>query len=181
MSTTDLNLEKTGSLLKPDPVGRLVRLGFAALVLYYSYVLFSVHESLVLANGQVRDLLWNGIIPGLFLVSYIINIGFSRDWKKKPAIFSLILLLIAAGYNYVAIGSYEGLYLAYTLAIWEFYLSLHLGLAFLIAGLIASPGCEMRAFHHLFSLITANPTHEHICPVGPLNGIDRWEASLSRK
>ena len=177
MSTTDLNLKKTGSLPIPGPVGRLARLGFAALVLYYSFGIYAVKDSLVLQNEHLNNLLWNGLIPSLFLVNYIINIGYSRDWKKKPMIFSGIFLLFATGYNYLALGNLEGIYLAYTLAIWEFYLSVHLGMAFLITAVIGTPGCEMRAFHHLYSKITGNPTKEHICPVGPLNGLDRWEAS----
>ena len=181
MSKTDLNLRTTGSLQKPGPVGRLARLGFAALVLYYSFGIYTVQDNLVLQNGHVNKLLWNGLIPSLFLVNYIINIGYSRDWKKKPMIFSGILLLLAAGYNYFILGNLEGIYLAYTLATWEFYLSVHLGMAFLIAAVIGTPGCEMRAFHHLYSKITDNPTKEHICPVGPLNGLDRWEASRAGK
>jgi len=180
MSSTDLNLKKMGSLPKPGPVGRIVRFGFAVMLLNYAYALYSVNTSFVLPNGQIRSLLWNGLIPGVFLVSYIINIGYSRDWNKKPAIFSAVVMILAAGFNYFMLGSIEGVYVAYTVAIWEFYLSIHLGLAFLIASLIATPGCEMRAFHHLYSILSGNPTQEHICPVGPLNGIDRWEARNSK-
>ena len=48
----------------------------------------------------------------------------------------------------------------------------------IIASLIGTPGCEMRAFHNLYSRITGIPTKEHYCPVGPLHPIDQWEARL---
>ncbi len=71
----------------------------------------------------------------------------------------------------------ETLVLARTIHIWQLYLSTHLGLAFLVSAVIATPGCEMRAFHHFYSLVTGNATKEHLCPVGPLHPIDQWEAA----
>jgi hypothetical protein len=53
-------------------------------------------------------------------------------------------------------------------------------MAFIIATLIGTPGCEMRAFHDLYSRLTGIPTKEHYCPVGPLHPIDQWEAGRSR-
>ncbi len=59
---------------------------------------------------------------------------------------------------------------------WELYVFCHLGIAFILAAVIGAPGCEMRAFHDLYSRITGAPTKEHYCPVGPLHPIDQWEA-----
>ncbi|MBU2676993.1 MAG: hypothetical protein KJP16_07900, partial [Gammaproteobacteria bacterium] len=66
--------------------------------------------------------------------------------------------------------------LAQTLWVWEVYAFGHLGLAFLVSGLIGTPGCEMRAFHDLYSRVSGMPTKEHFCPIGPLHPIDQWEA-----
>ena len=65
--------------------------------------------------------------------------------------------------------------LAWSIWSWELYIFAHLGTAFLIASLIGTPGCEMRAFHDLFSRVTGIATKEHACPVGPLRPIDDWE------
>jgi len=43
-----------------------------------------------------------------------------------------------------------------------------------------TPGCEMRAFHHLYTKITGKPTNEHHCPVGPLHPVDQWEAARQK-
>ena len=53
--------------------------------------------------------------------------------------------------------------LARVIWVWELYVFVHLGTAFLIAGVIGTPGCEMRAFHDLYSRLTGVPTKEHCC------------------
>jgi len=135
--------------------------------------------SLVADDGHIRTLLWNGIVPGLFLISYVINIGFSRSWGKKPAIVSAAMILTVAGIGYLSQSSIETQLLAQAIWIWELYVFSHLGLSFLIAGIIGTPGCEMRAFHDLYSRTTGKSTKEHYCPIGPLHPIDQWEARRS--
>lgn len=172
----DLKLDEPGSLPRPGPIGRLVRLAFGALCLSHVYWLIQVSNSLLGSDGQIRSILWNGIVIGLFLVSYVVNIGYSRAWKKWPAIVSACALLLVAAYGYFTAGTAETQLLAYVLWAWEFYVFAHLGSAFIVAALIGTPGCEMLAFHDLYSRITGNPTKEHYCPIGPLNPIDQWEA-----
>lgn len=179
MATTDLKLDDPGSLARPGPIGRLVRLAFGLLCAWYVKGLIDVSDSLVTSDGHVRTLIWNGILPGLFLISYVVNIGFSRAWRKWPAIVSAIVILAVAGVGYFLRGNIETELLARTIWTWEIYLFSHLGLAFLIAGVIGTPGCEMRAFHDLYSRITGVPTKEHFCPIGPLHPIDQWEARRS--
>ncbi len=176
MATTDLKLDEAGTLTPPGPVGRLVRLLFGALCVWYVTGLIDVQDSLVDQQGHVRAFIWNGILPGLFLVSYVINIGFSRAWKKWPAIASAGVFLAVAAYGMLSAGSVETVLLARTIWIWSFYLFTHLGLAFLLSALLGTPGCEMRAFHDLYSRLSGKATKEHHCPVGPLSAIDRWEA-----
>ncbi len=175
MATTDLTLDDPGSLPRPGPFGRLARLGFGAACAWYVIVLWLVRDHLM-AGDSLRPLVWNGIPVGLFLVSYIINIGYSRAWKKWPAFVSAAVFAIIAGYGYLTSGTLETGLMAGVVWVWELYLFLYLGAAFLIAAVIATPGCEMRAFHDLFSRMTGIATKEHYCPVGPLHPIDQWEA-----
>jgi len=171
MATTDLKLDEPGSLPRPGPVGRLVRLGLGVLCLWYVYGLIHVSASLIAADGSIRPVIWNGIVFGLFLVSYVVNIGFSQAWKKWPAVVSAAMLAIIAGVGYAMAGTIETNLLARSIWVWELYIFSHLGLAFIIAGAIGTPGCEMRAFHDLYSKLTGVPTKEHYCPVGPLHPI----------
>ena len=94
MSTTELKLDEPGSLPRPGPTGRLVRLGFGAVCLWYVYGLLQLNANLFGADGHVSMVVWNGIVIGLLLVSYVINIGYSRAWKKWPAFVSAGALLL---------------------------------------------------------------------------------------
>jgi len=181
MATTDLRLDEPGSLPRPGPLGRLVRFGFGGACLWYVYGLSQVSGDLVNDSGSIRPVVWNGILIGLFLISYVVNIGFSRAWKKWPAFISAGVFALIAGIGYLTAGTVETSYLAGGVWVWEVYLFSHLGFAFIIAGVIGTPGCEMRAFHDLYSRLTGVPTKEHYCPVGPLHPIDQWEAGRSRR
>ncbi len=176
MATTDLRLEEPGSLPRPGPIGRTVRLALGLLCAWYVQGLLVVSNQLITDSGHITAVIWNGAAVGLFLISYVINIGFSRAWKKWPAFFSAGLFLAIASYGYLTTGSAETPILGRTAWAWTVYLYAHLGASFIISGLIGTPGCEMRAFHDLYSRLTGNPTKEHYCPVGPLHPIDQWEA-----
>ena len=179
MATTDLKLDEPGSLPKPGPVGRVVRLLFGLLCLWYVSELLAVAGTLIASDGHILLLVWNGILPGVFLISYVINIGFSRSWGKMPAVVSAALLALAALAGYLSSGTVETTLFARVAWAWELYVFAHLGLSFVLAALIGTPGCEMRALHDLYSRITGNPTKEHYCPIGPLHPIDQWEARRS--
>ena len=175
MATTDLKLDEPGSLPKPGPVGRVVRFLFGVLCLWYVSELIAAADSLIASDNHVLPLVWNGILPGLFLISYVVNIGFSRSWGKMPAIASAGLLAVAALASYLSLGTVETVLFARAAWIWEVYLFAHLGLSFVLAAVIGTPGCEMRALHDLYSRITGVSTKEHYCPIGPLHLIDQWE------
>jgi len=176
MATTDLRLDEPGTLTRPGPVGRLTRLVFGAICIWYLAELADIYGSLLDNSGHVRSVIWNGILPALFLVSYVINIGFSRPWKKWPAFASAGVFLLLAAYGYFRQGTAETEILAGTIWLWELYLFSHLGLSFLLSALLGTPGCEMRALHDLYSRLTGKPTKEHYCPAGPLSAIDKWES-----
>tara|TARA_R110002049_G_scaffold130820_1_gene289270 strand:- start:1598 stop:2134 length:537 start_codon:yes stop_codon:yes gene_type:complete len=175
MESTDLKLNEPGTLTRPGPIGRGVRLVFGALCLWYVVGLIGIGDNLLDMNGSIHTTIWNGILPGLFLISYVINIGFSRPWRKWPAIISAAVFLAVATFGYFSTGSAETALLARTIWLWELYVFGHLGLSFFVAAFIGTPGCEMRALHDIYSRLSGRPTKEHHCPVGPLSAIDRWE------
>lgn len=181
MPTTDLKLDDPGSLPRPGSIGRVVRLLFGFLCLWYVQGLVQVAGSLFDDDGHIRPVVRNGIIIGLFLISYVVNIGYSRAWKKWPAFISGGAFLVIAGFGYVTEEVFETTLLARSIWGWEIYLFSHLGGAFVVSSLIGTPGCEMRAFHDLYSRLTGTPTKEHFCPVGPLHSIDQWESARSQR
>ena len=158
MATTDLKLDEPGSLPRPGPIGRLLRLAFGLICAWYVFRLVGVAGDLMSGDIHIRPIVSNGVFVGLFLISYIINIGFSRAWKKWPALISGVVFLALAGIGYVARGTIETNLLAHAVCAWEIYLLSLLVGAFLIASVIGPPGRELRAFLHLFTRITDIPT-----------------------
>ena len=181
MATTDLKLNEPGSFPRPGPIGRVVRLAFGILCLWHVVKLLLVTGNLFDSDGHVKSVIWNGIIIGLFLVSYVINIGYSKAWKKWPAVFSACIFLLIAVAGYIMQGNVETKLLAWLIWGWELYVFSHLGLAFIVSSVIGSAGCEMRSFHALYSRLTGIPTKEHYCPIGPLHPIDQWEARRTQR
>ena len=180
MATTDLKPDEPGSLPRPGPIGRLVRLAFGLICAWYVQGLLDVSSQLMDSSGHVRPVIWNGIFVGLFLVSYIINIGYSRSWKKWPAIVSGSVFILVAVYGFYSQGMLETAMLAQSIWVWELYIFAHLGLSFLLSALLGTPGCEMRAFHHLWTILTGKETKEHYCP-GFLDGIDKRETNRAKE
>lgn len=177
MPTTDLKLTDKGSLPKPGPLGRLLRLGLAYLVLIgFVYEIWDDRVMLTTGDFEPYGLIWNGILIGLFLVSYIINIGYSRSFKKWPALVTAVGLGLLALYDYSTTGDWTGVAFGTGFFIWSMYLFSHLGVCFLISAIIGTPGCEMRALHDLFSKVSKVGVKEHLCPVGPIQPLDNWES-----
>jgi hypothetical protein len=127
MATTDLKLEKPGTLMRPGPIGRLLRLGFAALCLALVWDLVATTE-FIDETGQVKSVIWNALVFSIFLISYVINIGFSRNWKKWPAIVASIILLTIAGGGFAMTGNPESELLAAAIWTLDLYVFTHLGL-----------------------------------------------------
>lgn len=63
---------------------------------------------------------------------------------------------------------------------WLGYFYGHLGVSFLLAAAIGTPGCEMRSIPELIGRARGTPSHEHRCPVGFLARIDEWERGRMR-
>ncbi|MFQ5534454.1 MAG: hypothetical protein ACE5EM_06495 [Sphingomonadales bacterium] len=180
MATTDLKLDEPGTLPRPGPIGRLARLVLGALCLMYLYDLVGDREQLWAGDTAILPAILQGhivgFVIGFWLISYVVNIGFSRSWGKKPALVSAIMFGLIAGVGQYGTGGWASPAMGIAAFLWLVYFFGHLGTAFVLSGALATPGCEMRAFHHLWTMITGIPTKEHYCPVGPLHPLDQWEA-----
>ena len=113
----------------------------------------------------------------LYAFNYVVNIGFSRNWKFYPTLVSVLIIGGVAGANYLLTATANSLFLGALIVAWMGYFYSHLGLSFVLSALIATPGCEMRALPELFGKITNRETKEHYCPSSIISGIDRWESN----
>ena len=111
---------------------------------------------------------------GLVLTPYVVNIGFSQNWKQWPRFAVVGIAAILAIADVLIYGSWWALPFGVFSLIWFLYWSSHLGFSFVLSAVIATPGCEMRAIPHFWTVMTGRKTREHYCP-GPFDRIDRWE------
>lgn len=172
-----IRFDEPGSLAKPGPIGRSVRLVLGTLLLWLVWQLTTRAST-----PDWNDLtLWLLVWLGLVLVPYVVNIGFGVNWGAWPRILSAAMLLGVAAVSYMTATSPGVSPLLWATAnIWMIYIFAHLGASFLLAALLATPGCEMRAMPHLLGLLFKYEVREHYCP-GFIHSIDRWEHGLHTK
>ncbi|TDJ22749.1 MAG: hypothetical protein E2O58_10280 [Gammaproteobacteria bacterium] len=171
-----LELVEPGSLAPPGPLGRGVRFMLGAGCLW---AVWQVIQNIgpVVASPITATLhlpLAMLMAMALWIINYVVNIGFSRSWGRRPASLSLVGYLALALVGLALNGDADGPILGVPLFAWLVYFYSHLGLSFVLAGLMATPGCEMRAIPALVGRMIHRPSAEHQCP-GFIATIDDWE------
>jgi hypothetical protein len=170
-----LELVEAGTLMRPGPVGRLVRFALGALCLYALWVVV-VNLNVLVANPvSMLTELTVMTVAAILVFNYVVNIGFSKSWNRRPLFVSVTVLLLSAGLAFVWSGSFDSLIFGVPLTLWLVYFYLHLGASFVVAALIGTPGCEMRSIPELIGRTTGKLSKEHHCPAAFITRIDAWE------
>lgn len=168
------------TLPPPGPIGRAVRLVLGAACLSVVAAV-ATHVSWFF-SGRALDEggLWLLTLVGIYMLPDVVNIGFSRAWKRRSVLgFTALLLGVTAVAGRVMYGSVATAPTGTMVSVGLLYVYGHLGASFVLAAVLATPGCEMRAMPHLRALIAGGRTRERYCP-GVLTPIDRWEWKLRR-
>ncbi len=174
-SPLELRLDEPGSLRRPGPIGRLVRLAWGVFLAFATYTVWMDRYVFVGWTFPIQPFWWAGSVALLTVFPYIINIGFGVAWKAWPRIVVIAAMLVGIAVNLALYGSVWSPDLGWFVVAWQLYAMIHLGVSFLLAAAIATPGCEMRALPHLWTLLTGRATKEHYCP-GHIDTVDKWEA-----
>ena len=170
-----LELVDAGSLVRPRTIGRTVRLLLGVFCLYVFAELFYYYEWTTSQPFSSLDDRFLVLLAPLWIFNYVVNIGFGKSWGRRPLIISLTALGIAACTAYLVTDSLNSPIFGIPLNLWLVYFYGHLGLSFMLAALIGTPGCEMRAIPELFGRIRRLPSEEHQCPVSFITRVDEWE------
>jgi hypothetical protein len=179
-SKVETVFEEQGSLTKPGPIGRIVRFLFGAWLLWAAYTLLRSWSGLVDTTPPGRMDLWVFVIFAFWVTPYAVNIGFTQNWRRAPQVAVAVLAAVALVIDLAVYGTWWAPPLGVLVWVWLVYLSAHLGSSFVLSALVATPGCEMRAIPHLWSLATGRSTKEHYCPGAFLDRIDRWETQRAQ-
>ncbi|MCZ6642349.1 MAG: hypothetical protein O7F71_12295 [Gammaproteobacteria bacterium] len=170
-----LELVDAGTLTRPGPIGRLLRLALGVLCLYAFAEIVYYFESTTMQPFSSLDNRLLLLLAPLCVFNYVVNIGFSKSWGRKPLIGAAIFLSTAAVSAYLVSGSFDSPLFGAPLNLWFMYFYGHLGLSFVFSALLATPGCEMRAIPELIGRVSGHSSDEHHCPAGFITQIDEWE------
>jgi hypothetical protein len=172
-----LALVEEGALGRPGPVGRFVRLVLGIACLYAIYELLLYHEAIINTPLSVLPNIALLAIGAILIISYVVNIGFGVSWGRWPSYVSVAAALLFATMSWLAFGTPDHPLFGMALWGWLVYFYLHLGLSFVLAAAIATPGCEMRSIPDLIGRVRGRAAREHHCPAAFVSRIDAWERS----
>ncbi len=168
--------DRPGTLERPRPIGRLVRLGLGAACLYLVWVLL-VHGGIWQLGNLV---MWVWFVFGIWVLPPVVNIGFGKAWGVWwPRAGAMLVTLGAVVAGYLIEGTVLADPLWWVMKGLMIYVYGHMGLSFLLSAILATPGCEMRAIPQLIGIIMRRPSAEHYCP-GFIDTVDRWESKLKK-
>lgn len=167
-----------GTLPRPGPVGRAVRFVLGVLCLFLVAEILTAASPFFSGRALTESSVWVVALIGLYVFPDVVDIGFGRAWKPLYLRGSLVAGAAAAALaSWTMYGSAFAPPLGTFASTWLLYTFSHLGISFLLATFLATPGCEMRSIPQLWALISGRTVSEHYCP-GVLTPIDRWEAKL---
>lgn len=169
-----------GDLLKPGVMGRIGRFIFG---LGSIWVLLNLlPQAAFFMSNEFPDNLSYWFIVGItFLVLHeVINIGFNVAWGRQPQVAFLGAGAIAIVLDLIFYGTVWAWPLNLLIFLLLVYTHLHLGVSHLLAVVLGTPGCEMRAIPHLRTLVWGGDVQAQVCP-GHWDAVDRWEAKQGRQ
>ncbi len=170
--------KEPGTLPKPRLVGRIVRLivGIASM-LFVLFLLAGGKQDIVTTHLPSELIVWAGIAVGLYVFSDVVDIGWRLGWGKYPLVAIGGLAVVFGAWSFVQYGSWWSYPLGWFVYLWLLYTYGHLGIAYVLAGVLASPGCEMRSIPYLWALLSGKESPEHACQgLVDVSKIDEWES-----
>lgn len=170
-----LALLEQGTLERPGPYGRLVRLVLGILCSFTVYELFRIDTFIIQSPVTAIPGIIPMVIVAACIFNYVVNIGFGKSWGRWPLYISIAGFLTIAAISWLTFGSPDHPLPGIALWLWLLYLYAHLGFSFLLAAIIGTPGCEMRAIPEFVGKLSGRAVAEHPCPAACITKIDEWE------
>jgi hypothetical protein len=176
-----LELADPGSLMRPGPIGRLIRLVLGSACLYGLDYLLVHREAIIATPVSTLPNLVVLVVVAFWIVNYVVNIGFGKSWGRWPSYVSAIVMMTSATIGWVIKGTPDNSILGVCLWLWLVYFYSHLGFSFVLAALIATPGCETRSIPQLLGRLSGRKVQEHQCPASLITRIDLWESTTRKQ
>ena len=120
-----LQFVKVGSLERPGPVGRLVRLGLGIACMYALYVLLLYHQTIIDRPVSVLPNIAVMVFAATIILNYVVNIGFGKSWGRWPSYLTLASAAALAGLGWILFGTPDHPVLGVALWLWLLYFYAH--------------------------------------------------------
>lgn len=162
------------------PIGRLARLAVGTMQLYYVGAILTQIEFVKNSSPPRGVGFWIFVVSAFGLLSWTVNLAFLRKWASRPFVVAMVVVLGAAGFDLFYYGSMWAPPLTMVIVAVTLYVHGHMGLCHVLAGLIATRGCEMRAIPHLIAMLRGRGAQFQVCP-GFWRPLDEWESNWKRR
>lgn len=161
-------------------IGRIGKFLIGSWQLYAVYMLVTNPGFFAGPGGRTHVTFWIVSALALALLSWTLNLGFRRGWGKRPFWVASAVIAVAICIDFVLYGDFWGMPLAVVLLTLSIYVHGHMGFCHVLASILATPGCEMRAPAHLAAMVSRSQAKLAICP-GIWSKLDAWEARLRER
>jgi hypothetical protein len=132
--------EKPGSLPKPGPIGRMVRIVSGCALLYFFIVTLTNFGNYIGLTVPKHPLIWLGVALSFYFLAYVVNVGFTITWGRWLQLITVLVAMASVVLDLSVYGSFWGPPLGLLVFVLLAYVTGHLGLSFILAGLLATPG-----------------------------------------
>ena len=132
--------ERPGSISGPGPVGRAVRFLIGMGCLSFLSVLFMEGNALVGTDFPMHPGWWAGMLIGLWVLPGVINIGYRLSLGRWPQVAVLTVIIAFVILNLLQAQRMWSPLLGMTVLVWLIYEYAHLGISFILAGIVGTPG-----------------------------------------
>ena len=177
---------------RTGPIGRLARLGWALLAALVLASLVGPQGSARFRNPHILSEPSAWFLHGLMVLTFVLTVGtiaanlygdrVARRVQRASIVAIAVAVLVAGAIGASTHGAFWGVPLADTVWYFDVFVLAAQFIAFALAALAGTPGCEINVWSELISRVrsrTVGRTEGLACVVG-LTLIDRWEAQRRR-
>jgi len=132
--------ENPGTFERPGPLGRVVRIAAGCAFFYFFVITVTQYGSYVSLALPRHPMRWFGVALSFYVLADVVNVGFTRSWGWWPQLVFGGAALFAMVFDLLQYGSLWGPPLGFLIFLLLAYVTGHLGLSFILAGVVGVPG-----------------------------------------
>ena len=132
--------ERPGTLPKPGPIGRAVRILGGILFLGLFILTVTSYTEIVSSDVPTFWFFWSGVAFSILVFSHQVNLGFNRICGWWPQVIVVLLAVAAVVFNLLQDGSFWGPPLGLLVFLLLALVTGQIGLSLILAASLAVPG-----------------------------------------